>query len=130
MSARRGVFGQRILMSHYWGVKQFRPATWIRLPRGEPPLRQKLVPSPVNRPLRALAGQRSRLLRDGVFHESMDRLGPGKDRALRGAPIVERRQEFIRGAHLKGSDLRLYHASSCVECVDIWLTRHVLRVIT
>jgi hypothetical protein len=83
--------------------------------------------TPMNNPLRALAPWRPCTFLNGVLHEPVDRLGPGKNRALRGAPIVERRQKFISGAHLKRSNLRLYHASSCVECVDIWLTLGNLR---
>ena len=67
---------------------------------------------------------------DGVFDEPVDRLGSGKNRALRGAPVVQRRQKFIRSAHLKCSCFRLDHASSCGECVDIWLKPDNLRVMT
>ena len=85
---------------------------------------------PMNRSLRALARWCPRLLFNSVVYESVDRLGSGKDRALRCTPVVECRQKFIGRAHLERSYLRLNHASSCVECVDIWLTPANLRVIT
>src|SRR5579872_5364772 len=44
---------------------------------------------------------------NGIGNEAVNGLGPGKHRALRGTPVVQRRQEFVRGAHLERSQLLL-----------------------
>jgi hypothetical protein len=61
----------------------------------------------------------------------VDRLGTRKNRPLKRAPIVNRRQKFLRRAHLKRPLFPLDHVSSCTACIDTWLTAATnLHVIT